>query len=108
MHTETFSYPTPLFYGRLARILAGIITFGVVLYAGQENLGSGGFWGLACLGLSFFIAGIFAVPGCEITAIPNLFLSKGSQIHCFCPVFSPLDKIEHSRQANDNQAVEPE
>jgi hypothetical protein len=108
MHTETFSYPTPLFYGRLARVLAGFITFGVVLFLGQENLGSWGFWGLICLGVSFFIAGMFAVPGCEITAIPNLFLSRRRQIHCFCPVFSPLDKIEQSRQATDTEAVEPE
>lgn len=107
MHDQDISTLPPLFYGRLARMLAGFITAGVVLFVGREDLGGWGFWGLVFLGLSFFIAGLFAVPGCEITAIPNLLLPKTSQIHCFCPIFTPIDKLEHSLQQPPDEALEP-
>ena len=105
MQDQNLSTLPPLFYGRLARILAGVGTLGSLLFIG--SLGPWAFWGLACLGLSFLIAGIFAVPGCEITAIPNLLLPANRQIHCFCPVFTPIDKLEHSLQQTPGDALEP-
>jgi hypothetical protein len=36
---------------------------------------------LAFLGLSFFIGGLVANPGCEITAILNLLLPEPKRLH---------------------------
>ena len=105
MKDQRLSTLPPLFYGRLARTLAGVGTFASLLFIGP--VGPWAFWGLTFLGLSFLIAGIWAVPGCEITAIPNLFLSAKRQIHFLCPVFTPIDKLEHSLQQTPDEAFEP-
>ena len=36
---------------------------------------------LALLGLSFLIGGLLANPGCELTALPNLFLRSDKKVH---------------------------
>ncbi|MCK5408300.1 MAG: hypothetical protein KAJ37_12615, partial [Candidatus Krumholzibacteria bacterium] len=72
----------PLVVGRTTRILFGIGTFVLVAVIGPSNLT---FWGtvaLVVLGISFVIGGAVGNPGCELTAIPNLLLSKGKKIHC--------------------------
>jgi hypothetical protein len=44
------------------------------------------------LGISLVIAGIRGVAGCELMAIPDLFLRKDVELSCL--IFSPLDKLE--------------
>lgn len=58
------------------------------------------YW-LIHLGLSFFLAGILATPGCEMRAIPHLWsLATGrSTKEHFCPGFlDPLDRWERARR----------
>jgi len=74
----------PLFFGRLTRVLFGL----VVLYWGA------GLWNnhtvsmvaslaVILLGLSFFVGGLMANPGCEITALVNLALPAEKRVHWF-------------------------
>jgi len=44
------------------------------------------------LGVSLIVAGVRAIPGCELMAIPDLFLRKDVELGCL--IFSPLDKLE--------------
>lgn len=86
----------PLFFGRLFRILAGLACLiGIAFLPLFENA-----WlavlGLTLAGLTFLVAGIRANPGCEITALPNLFLPSHRQLSCWCPLFSPLDRLERA------------
>lgn len=71
----------PLPIGRISRILFGIATFIIVGVAGVELFGTVGSVLLVGLGVSFVIGGLFAIPGCEITAIPNLLLPKSMRFH---------------------------
>ncbi len=80
---STSAHLRPLFFGRIFRIAAGLV------------------W--ACLlsipfvpafEYTFVVAGLTANPGCEITALPNLLLPARRRLHCFCPLFTPLDWIE--------------
>lgn len=72
----------PLLFGRIARIMLGIGTFFVIWFIGPQKLTMFGSLALIFLGVSFFVGGIMGNPGCEITAIPNLFLSKEKRLHC--------------------------
>lgn len=71
-------HPRPLFFGRLLRVLAGLLA----LYWGVQHWGAS-FWSLFLifLGLSFLVGGLAANPGCEITALPNLLRRK--PVHCY-------------------------
>ena len=71
----------PLRFGRISRILFGITTFIVIANLGPGVLGNVGIVILVGLGVSFVIGGLFAIPGCEITAIPNLLLPKSMRFH---------------------------
>ncbi|MGB5814543.1 MAG: hypothetical protein WBH85_20580 [Thermoanaerobaculia bacterium] len=72
----------PLFFGRLMRIVTGLVTLGIVPYVGIDQLGFWGVAGLGFLGLSFLIGGIMGNPGCEITALPNMALPTTKRVHC--------------------------
>jgi Na+/H+ antiporter NhaC len=72
----------PLFIGRLTRVLFGVGTFFLVAVIGPSTLTTWGTVALVALGLSFLIGGIMGNPGCEVTAIPNLFLSEKKKVHC--------------------------
>ena len=72
----------PLFFGRLMRIVTGLVTLGVIPYVGIDQLGFWGLAGLGFLGFSFLIGGIMGNPGCEITALPNLALPSVKRTHC--------------------------
>ncbi len=72
----------PLLFGRLTRVLFGIGTFAVIVIFGPRELTSWGTLGLVLLGVSFVVGGLVGNPGCEITALPNLFLSKEKRVHC--------------------------
>ena len=68
----------PLLVGRLTRITLGL---GAFWWIWAESPGLIGTAVLAFLGLSFVIGGLVANPGCEITAIPNLFLPEQRRLH---------------------------
>ena len=79
---RTSSTLKPLLIGRVTRVLFGIGTLVAVAVIGPSTLTTGGTIGLVALGLSFLVGGIAGNPGCEVTAIPNLFLSKDKRCHC--------------------------
>jgi hypothetical protein len=54
--------------------------------------GKGQLAAVTFLGVSLMVAGIRAVAGCELMAIPDLFLRKDVELACL--IFSPLDKLE--------------
>ena len=71
----------PLLFGRVARVLFGAGVLYWTAAEGMEELGLTGYTVLILLGLSFLIGGAVGNPGCEVTALPNLFLPKDNQIH---------------------------
>jgi hypothetical protein len=71
----------PLLFGRVTRVLFGVGTFVLIWAVGVDTLTFLGTGALAFLGASFLIGGLMGNPGCELTAIPNLFRSKENQIH---------------------------
>jgi hypothetical protein len=71
----------PMLFGRATRVLFGIGTFVLIWVIGVHDLTLVGTGVLAFLGISFLIGGFLANPGCELTAVPNLFLSKKNKIH---------------------------
>ncbi len=72
----------PLLIGRLSRIVFGFGAFVLIWIIGVDSLGPIGTGALVFLGASFFIGGLMTNPGCEITAIPNLFRSEEKRVHC--------------------------
>ena len=72
----------PLLVGRISRIVFGIGTFVLIWIIGVDSLGTFGTGALVFLGASFVIGGLMGNPGCEITAIPNLFRPRGKRVHC--------------------------
>jgi hypothetical protein len=72
----------PLLFGRLSRVLFGMGTFAVIGFVGPGQLSLWGTVALGLLGISFLVGGLMGNPGCEITALPNLFLSKEHRVHC--------------------------
>ncbi len=72
----------PLFFGRLSRVLAGVVTLGMIGVVGPSELGGWGTALLLFLGVSFLVGGLLGNPGCEITALPNLILPSDKKVHC--------------------------
>ena len=66
--------------GRAARIMLGVAGFVWIAAEGVEGLGTTAFAVILFLALSLLIAGVNSVPGCEITALPNLFLREDEQL----------------------------
>ena len=81
--SETKSLATlrPLLVGRVSRILAGLASLGAVAFVPMDGLGLLGGAALIVLGLSFVVGGIVGNPGCEVTALPNLFLRSEKKVH---------------------------
>jgi hypothetical protein len=84
------------FSPRLATVAAhGLL---VVLYvAGASRLrilghGRGQLAVVTFLAISLVVAGVRALSGCELMAIPGIFFRKDTELACL--VFSPLDKLE--------------
>ncbi len=71
----------PLLFGRVSRVVFGIGTLGVLSYVGAEGVGPVGALLLGFLGLSFLVGGLLANPGCEITALANIFLPRDKRMH---------------------------
>ena len=99
--------PRPLFFGRLFRVLTGVATLAAVPILGVETLSGWGLAGLLFLGVSFIVSGLTGNPGCEVTAIPNLLLPAAREIHCFCPLWTPVDKLEHRAKRDPEQNTTP-
>jgi hypothetical protein len=84
------------FSPRLATVAVHVLL--VALYvAGASKLpifghGAGQLAAVTFLGISLVVAGVRAVPGCELMAIPGIFFRKDAELACL--VFSPLDNIE--------------
>ena len=78
-----------------AVVAAGLL---VALYvAGASGLpilghGKGQLAAATFLGISLVVAGVRAVPGCEVMAIPGLLFGKHTELACL--IFSALDKLE--------------
>jgi hypothetical protein len=70
----------------------------VALYvAGASELpilghGKGELAAVTFLGVSLVVAGVRAVSGCELMAIPGVFFRKDTELACL--IFSPLDRLE--------------
>ena len=99
--------PRPLFLGRLFRVLTGVATLVAVPILGAETLSGWGLAGCLLLGGSFIVRGLTGNPGCEVTAIPNLLLPAAGKIHCFCPLWTPVDRIEHKAKARQEEITTP-
>jgi hypothetical protein len=54
--------------------------------------GQGQLAAVAFLGISLVVAGVRAVPGCELMAIPGAFFRNDTELACL--IFSPLDSLE--------------
>ena len=80
--------------------LGAVVALGllVALYvAGASRLpilgrGKGQLAALTFLGVSLVVAGVRAVSGCELMAIPGIFFGKHTELACL--IFSPLDRLE--------------
>ena len=72
----------PLIVGRVTRVLFGMASFVVIGVLGPDTLTIWGAIGLGALGASFVVGGVVGNPGCEITAIPNLFVPARKRTHC--------------------------
>ena len=71
----------PMPVGRAIRVLLGIGTLYWMSEQGVAGLGLAGFAAVLFLGISFLLGGLNSNPGCELTAIPNLFLPKEEHVH---------------------------
>jgi CHASE2 domain-containing sensor protein len=60
--------------------------------------GKGQLAAITFLGVSLVIAGLRALPGCEVMAIPSLLFRKHAELPCL--IFSPLDRLESKLQRN--------
>jgi hypothetical protein len=54
--------------------------------------GKGQLAAVTFLAISLVVAGVRALSGCELMAIPGIFFRKDTELACL--VFSPLDKLE--------------
>jgi hypothetical protein len=81
-------------------VLGSILMHGLIvaLYiAGVSRLpilggGKGQLAAVTFVGISLVVAGIRALAGCELMAIPALLFRMQTELPC--PVFSPFDKLE--------------
>jgi hypothetical protein len=54
--------------------------------------GKGQLAAVTFLGISLVVAGVRAVAGCEVMAIPALLFGKHTELACL--IFSPIDRLE--------------
>jgi hypothetical protein len=78
MNALSFAKLKPLLVGRLTRVIFGVGAFALIWVESPGWIGTAI---LALLGFSFVIGGLVSNPGCEITAIPNLFLPDQRRLH---------------------------
>jgi hypothetical protein len=85
-----------VFSTRLATVAVHVLLVAVYV-AGASRLpifghGTGQLAAVTFLGTSLVVAGVRALPGCELMAIHGVFFRKDTELAC--PVFSPLDRLE--------------
>lgn len=56
------------------------------------GLGKGQLAAVSFLSISLVVAGVYAAPGCELMAIPDVVLGKHTELACL--IFSPVDRLE--------------
>ena len=89
----------PQFFGRLLRVTFGVATLVSLLFAGPlDRLAQ---VAIGLLGISFLVGGLTANPGCEITALLNLLFR--TRVHCFSPVFTPVDRVERALRRSQRE-----
>ena len=71
----------PLLFGRLSRVVFGVVSLAVAVALGSGGLGGFGFVALVLLGLSFLVGGLTGNPGCELSSLPNLVLPSDKRVH---------------------------
>ncbi len=71
----------PLLFGRLSRVVFGVVTLAFAVTLGADGLGRFGFAALVLLGLSFLVGGLTGNPGCELSSLPNLVLPSDKRVH---------------------------
>jgi len=59
--------------------------------------GQGQLAAVTFLGISLVVAGVRAVPGCELMAIPGALFGNDTELACL--LFSPLDSVERKLRA---------
>lgn len=88
---------------RVERISATVLVFGLLgvlfFWAGARGgpifgEGEGQLAAATFLGVSLVLAGLRAVSGCELMAVPEVIFHKHAEV--YCPVFSPIDTLERS------------
>jgi hypothetical protein len=78
-----------------AVVAAGLLIAVYVAGASRLPILGGGKGQLAAatfLGISLVVAGVRAVPGCEVMAIPGVLFRQHTELACL--IFSPLDSLE--------------
>ena len=101
---STSAHLRPLLFGRIFRIAAGLACLLSIPFVPAFEYTWLGVIALVIAGATFVAAGVTANPGCEITALPNLFLPARRRLHCLCPLFTPLDRIEQSLRRQSHEA----
>ncbi len=86
----------PLLGGRILRGAVGVAFLAGIPFVPEFDLAWLGILALVVAGAIFLLAGILANPGCELTAPVNVFLPHDRRLHCFCPLFSPIDRLERA------------
>jgi len=74
--------------------LGSLVAFYIAGASGLPILGrgKGQLASVTFLGASLVVAGVRAVPGCEVMAIPSLLFGKHTELACL--IFSPLDRLQ--------------
>ena len=84
----------------IGAVLGSILMHGLIVavyIAGCSRLpvlggGKGQLGAVIFLGISLVVAGLRALPGCELMAIPAFLFRMQTDLSC--PIFSPFDKLE--------------
>jgi hypothetical protein len=80
----------------LGAVVAAALLVGLYVTGGPGSLifghGEGELAAVTFLGISLMVAGVRAVPGCEVMAIPGLLFGRQTELACL--IFSPLDRLE--------------
>ncbi|MFI5419937.1 MAG: winged helix-turn-helix domain-containing protein [Nitrososphaerales archaeon] len=72
----------------VSSLVSGLAPLTVYFGNNSASLGADGILFFGFFGVSFLISAFSGYPGCEITAIPNLFVSKKWYCGCLMPQFN--------------------
>jgi hypothetical protein len=83
---------SPLFGSIVASVLLGALYVAGFSRSPILGSGKGQLAAVTFFGISLVIAGLRAVAGCELMAIPGVLFRKHTELPCL--IFSPLDSLE--------------